>query len=166
MNCLLIFFHYLDLLSTLSDYKRESVGSIMDVEKDWAHSAHSYPNSIVPPSHYSCTFTSKRNNLIHRYIHFHQHHCNGINYTGSRPDSKTWRFFYSGDLWPEGLLASLTYINGPSGNRQIWKVLQWKSDKYSKMNIRTIQSNDPIQCKMLFYISGPDFVVISTTFMW
>ena len=85
---------------------------------------------------------------------------------GSRPDSKTWRFFYSGDLWPEGLLASLTYINGPSGNRQIWKVLQWKSDKYSKMNIRTIQSDDPIQCKMLFYISGPDFVVISTTFMW
>ena len=24
-------------------------------------------------------------------------------------------FFYFGDLWAEGLLASLTYINGPSG---------------------------------------------------
>ena len=92
--------------------------------------------------------------------------CFTLSETGSRPESKTWRFFYSGDLWPEGLLASLTYINGPSGNRQIWKVLQWKSDKHSKMNIRTLQSNDPIQGKMLFYISGPDFVVISTTFMW
>ena len=39
--------------------------------------------------------------------------------TGSRPESKTWRLFYFGDLWPEGLLASLTYINGPSGDRQI-----------------------------------------------
>ena len=86
--------------------------------------------------------------------------------TGSRPDSKTWRLFYFGDLWPEGLLASLTYINGPSGDRQIWKVLQWKSDKYFKMNIRTTQLNGPIQCKILFYTSVPDFVIISTTFMW
>ena len=31
--------------------------------------------------------------------------------SGSRPDSKTWRFFYSGDLGPEGLLASLTCIH-------------------------------------------------------
>ena len=85
---------------------------------------------------------------------------------GSRPDNKTWRFFYFGDLWPEGLLASLTYINGPSGDRQIWKVLHWKSDKYFKMNIRTIQLNGPIQYKILFYTSGPDFVTISTTFMW
>ena len=75
-------------------------------------------------------------------------------------------FFYSGDLWPEGLLASLTYINGPSGDRQIWKVLQRKSDKYFKMNIRTIQLNDPIECKILFYICGPDFEAISTIFMW
>ena len=87
-------------------------------------------------------------------------------WSGSRPDSKTWRFFYFGDLWPEGLLASLTYINGPSGDRQIWKVLHWKSDKYFKMNTRTIQLNGPIQYKILFYTSGPDFVTISTTFMW
>ena len=87
-------------------------------------------------------------------------------FTGSRPDCKTWRLFYFGDLWPEGLLASLTYINGPSGDRQIWKVLRWKSDKYFKMNIRTIQLNGPIQCKILFYTSVPDFVIISTTFMW
>ena len=86
--------------------------------------------------------------------------------SGSRPDSKTWRFFYFCDLWPGGLLASLTYINGPSSDRQIWKNLQWKSDKYFKMNIRTIQLNGPIQCKILFYTSGPDFVIISTTFMW
>ena len=85
---------------------------------------------------------------------------------GSQPDSKTWRFFYFGDLWPEGLLASLTYINGPSSDLQIWKFLRWKSDKYFKMNIRTIQLNGPIQCKILFYTSVPDFVIISTTFMW
>ena len=92
--------------------------------------------------------------------------CNVLVSTGSRPDSKTWRFFYSGDLWPEGLLASLTYINGLSGDRQIWKVLQWKSDEYFKINIRTIQLNDPIQYKILFYICGPDFVAISIIFMW
>ena len=57
-------------------------------------------------------------------------------------------------------------INGPSGDRQIWKVLRWKSDKYFKMNIRTIQLNGPIQCKVLFYSSVPDFVIISTTVMW
>ena len=89
-----------------------------------------------------------------------------VPHPGSRPDSKTWRFFYFGDLWPDGLLASLTYINGPSGDRQIWKGLRWKSDKYFKMNIRTIQLNGPIQCKILFYTSVPDFVIISTTFMW
>ena len=94
----------------------------------------------------------------------HINPCNAK--SGSRPDSKTWRLFYFGDLWPEGLLASLTYINGPSGDRQIWKVLQWKSDKYFKMNIRTTQLNGPIQCKILFYTSVPDFVIISTTFMW
>ena len=93
-----------------------------------------------------------------------KHYLNML--SGSRPDSKTWRLFYFGDLWPEGLLASLTYINGPSGDRQIWKVLQWKSDKYFKMNIRTTQLNGPIQCKILFYTSVPDFVIISTTFMW
>ena len=92
--------------------------------------------------------------------------CNKPTNTGSRPDSKTWRFFYFGDFWPEGLLASLTYINGPSGDCQIWKVLHWKSDKYFKMNIRTIQLNGPIQYEILFYTSGPDFVTISTTFMW
>ena len=51
------------------------------------------------------------------------------------------------------------YINGPSGERQIWTVLQWTSD------IRTIQLNDTIQCKILFYISGLDFVDISTIFI-
>ena len=30
------------------------------------------------------------------------------------------------------------------------------------MNIRTIHLNDPIQCKILFYICGPDFVAVST----
>ena len=55
-------------------------------------------------------------------------------------------------------------INGPSGDRQIWNVLRWKSDKYFKMNIRTIQLT--IQCKILFYSSVPDFVMISTTVMW
>ena len=34
------------------------------------------------------------------------------------------------------------------------------------MNIRTTQLNGPIQCKILFYTSVPDFVIISTTFMW
>ena len=84
---------------------------------------------------------------------------NAFQGSGSRPTSKTWRFFYFGDLWAEGLLASLTYINGPSGfTVEIRYIFQ--------MNIRTIQLNGLIQCKILFSTSGPDFVIISTTFMW
>ena len=30
------------------------------------------------------------------------------------------------------------------------------------MNIRTIQVNDPIQCKILFWIGDPDIIVIAT----
>ena len=46
------------------------------------------------------------------------------------------------------------------------KKLLWKLDEYFKMNIRTIQLNYPIHWIIQFDMRGPDFVVISTIFMW